>query len=92
MNKKRLGLSLGLLACAGFFLIILQYKVTELSLKVPPIEENYHQLKQQLEGLELQVRSLKNPKRLFEQKEKHPRKTTLFRRVCYNDSNIRRIY
>ena len=70
MNKKRLILSLTLMATAGFMMIMLQHHITQVSLQIPAMEENYYQLKQQLDSLEFQVRTLKNPKRLFEEKEK----------------------
>jgi hypothetical protein len=66
MFKKYLSFSLLLLAVCGFFIISLQYKVTELSLDVPYLEETYHQKKQQISKLELDLRLLKNPKTLFE--------------------------
>jgi hypothetical protein len=59
-------ISLACLACLGFTLISLQYKVTELCLQIPALEEVYYQKKQKLEDLELACRMLKNPKTLFE--------------------------
>lgn len=59
-------LSLGFLA---FVLIMLQYKVTEVSLQIPLYEEKYLELKQQKENLELSLQALKNPKKLFEEKD-----------------------
>lgn len=67
--KKHFTISLLSLALFGFLLIVLQYKVTEISLQIPVFEEKYLELKQQRENLELSLRSLKNPKRLFEEKE-----------------------
>lgn len=68
--KKRFILSLLSLGLFGFLLIVLQYKVTEVSLQIPVYEEKYLELKQQKENLEFALRSLKNPKRLFEKKMK----------------------
>lgn len=70
MNKKQMGLSLACFAVFGFILISLQYKVTELSLKIPALEEAYHQKKQLVQAKELQARQLKNPKILFEKQQK----------------------
>lgn len=67
--KKRFILSLLSLGVFGFLLIVLQYKVTEVSLQIPVYEEKYLELKQQKENLEFALRSLKNPKRLFEKKD-----------------------
>jgi hypothetical protein len=67
--KKRFILSLLSLGILGFLLIVLQYKVTEVSLQIPVFEEKYLELKQQKENLELSLRTLKNPKRLFEEKD-----------------------
>ena len=68
MNKKQLGLCLALSAVFGFCVIMLQYKLTQVSLQIPSYEETYSQLKESKEKLELEIRLMKNPQRLFEQK------------------------
>jgi hypothetical protein len=70
MNKKALSFSLTLMALAGFSLIVLQHDITQVSMQIPKMEESKQLLEQQIENLEIRVRSLKNPKRLFEEKEK----------------------
>lgn len=67
--KKSFIFSLLSLGVLGFLLIVLQYKVTEVSLQIPVFEEKYLELKEQKESLELSLRSLKNPTRLFEEKD-----------------------
>lgn len=67
--KKRFIFSLLALGVLGFSLIILQYKVTAMALQIPVYEEKYLELKQQKENLELSLQGLKNPKKLFEEKD-----------------------
>jgi hypothetical protein len=69
MNKKAGFFSLIGLSVLGFVLIVLQYKVTELSLEIPHLEEAYHAKKQMIEKLELDLRMLKSPKNLLEARQ-----------------------
>jgi len=66
MKNKPLFIMLICLALAGFSILGLQYKVTELSLELPKAEEAYLQKKQMLEKLDLELRMLKNPRALFD--------------------------
>lgn len=69
MIKTRWALSLCMIVAGGFSLIVLEYKLTTLSLKVPSLEESYFSSRQHVEKLELDLRVIKNPRALIERKD-----------------------
>lgn len=69
MTKLKLALFFSFLLSAGFSLIILEYKLTSLSLAIPSLEEAYFSSKQSKEKLEFELKALKNPAWLLEKKQ-----------------------
>jgi hypothetical protein len=69
MMKSKMPYLILAVLLSGFSLIVLEYKLTSLSLKIPSLEEGYVSTSALVEKLELDVKSLKNPRRLLEKKE-----------------------
>lgn len=69
MTKLKAACFLVFLLTAGFSLIVLEYKLTSLSLSIPSLEEAYFSAKQSQEKLEVELKALKNPSWLLEKKQ-----------------------